>query len=77
MTIPTLTKRQLAAAALHHVRAAEALKASYYYDAHASKAAVAHSRLARAFTRELHRRIFIDKLTALITRFPTRIAFGA
>lgn len=77
--IPTLsnklTKTELAAAALHHIREAEALKASYYYDAHASKAAAKASRLARAYTAELHRRIFQDKLAALISRFPLSIRF--
>jgi hypothetical protein len=71
-----LTKAQLAARALHHVRCAESIKASYYYDSVKAKAAAQHSKLARAYTAELHRRIFQDRLAALVSRFPVRISWG-
>ena len=70
-----LTKTELAAAARANLRKAEALKASYYYDSFKAAEAAKASRLARAYTAELHRRIFADKLAALISRFPRSIRF--
>lgn len=38
-------------------------------------AAARYAEQAASLTRELHRRIFTDRLAQLISRFPVRIAF--
>lgn len=60
--IAALARRSLAYAAAH--RACDNTYAAAWYAAHAA-----------SLTRELHRRIFTDKLAQLISRFPVSLTF--
>lgn len=65
-----MTKRQIAALARRSLAYAAAHRACGN-----AYAAARYAEHAASLTRELHRRIFTDKLAQLISRFPVRIAF--
>lgn len=65
-----MTKRQIAALARRSLAYAAAHRA--YGNAYAASRYAEH---AASLTRELHRRIFTDKLAQLISRFPVSLTF--